>query len=300
MSKIEWTDRSDWNPVRGCTRVSEGCRHCYAEQIAGRFSKPGLAFEGFATRKGDEARWTGRVALQADRVTLPLRWRKPAKIFVNSMFDLFHEDLPDEDIDRVFAVMALARHHTFQVLTKRTDRMRAYFEGFWGQRVTILLNELKPSSLWNGNVYQAGLEIDKNSYIPNVWLGASVEDQTAADERIPALLATPAAVLWLSCEPMLGPLDLTVIRFRHKETFLTGRSNVLSAVMGRPLDWIVAGGESGRGARSINPDWVRSLRDQCANHGVPFFFKQWGGPKRTAAGHLLDCVEHHAFPVVSL
>jgi len=188
-SKIEWTDAS-WNPVRGCTRVSAGCGGpgdkggCYAEQIAARFSDPGRPFHGFAERTAKGGRWTGKVALVEDMLLKPLSWRRPRHIFVNSMSDLFHESLPDAAIDRVFAVMALCPEHTFQVLTKRPARMREYC----GDRETY----------WGGETPWP---------LRNVWLGTSVEDQATADERIPHLLATPAAVRFVSYEPALGPVD---------------------------------------------------------------------------------------------
>ena len=257
-TRIEWTDAT-WNPLRGCSRVSEGCRHCYAEQVAARFSGPGLKFEGIAHRIGGEARWTGKVVLVEEKLTEPLRWRRPRRIFVNSMSDLFHEELPDDAIDRVFAIMARAPHHTFQILTKRAVRLRAY------------------------------MSAPGRAVLPHVWLGVSVEDQAAAEERIPELLAVPAALRFLSCEPLLGPLRL--------ESYL-GR---------RGIGWVISGGESGPRARPPDPAWFRSLRDQCRAARVPFFFKQWGawtpapgGAMRRvgkhAAGHLLEGKEHFEMP----
>lgn len=266
-SKIEWTERSDWNPVRGCTRVSEGCRHCYAEQIAGRFSDPGQPFHGFATRTSAGGRWTGRVELVEDRLTRPLKWRKPALVFASSTSDIFHESLPDAAIDRIFAVMALSPRHTFQVLTKRAERMRAYMTAFedrpepFGEALASVVRAA-------GLPKQAGLDaIDDMLWpLPNLWLGVSVEDQAAADARVPHLLATPAAKRFLSCEPLLGQVDLEP------------ESLCPPAFIGHmpTIDWVIAGGESGRGARPRHPDWARSLRDQCAAAGVPFFDKQWG------------------------
>lgn len=245
-TNIEWTDAT-WNPIRGCTRVSEGCRHCYAETVAARFSGPGQPYEGlaeFVTRPGSarEARWTGKVAVVETLMDWPLRKRKPLRIFVNSMSDLFHEAVPDEVVDKVFRVMSMARKHTFQVLTKRPERMRRY-----------LTHEAV-----QGRISYQGRAIWP---LPNVWLGVSVEDQATADARIPILLDTPAAVPWISAEPLLGPLDLT--QYFHAP--IDSR---------RGLAWVVVGGESGPGARPMHPDWARSLRDQCA--AVPFFFKQWG------------------------
>ena len=257
-SKIEWTGRSDWNPVRGCTRASEGCRHCYAETIAARFSDPGQAFHGFATRTTSGPRWTGKVELVENRLTLPLRWRKPATIFASSTSDIFHESLSDADIDRIFAVMALTPHHTYQVLTKRAERMRSYVSrnltnGCGLDRVigTEMLGEFNRAIGERRKLPVFALPL------PNVWLGVSTEDQRTADERIPHLLATPAANRFLSCEPLIGRIDFDPCELTR-------------------VDWVIVGGESGRGARPMHPDWARSLRDQCAIAFVPFFFKQWG------------------------
>lgn len=250
---IEWTDAT-WNPVTGCTKVSEGCAHCYAETWAGRhlgeFSK-------------DKARKFTDVRTHADKLTLPLSWSKPRRIFVNSMSDLFHRDVPDAFIRQVFEVMASAHRHTFQILTKRPERMNRF------------LSDLKVAPL------------------PHVWLGTSVEDQRAADDRVPQLVGTPARVRFLSCEPLLGPVDL---------------SPWFGGLCG--IDWVIVGGESGPKARPMHPQWARALRDQCASAGVAFFFKQWGDNMpmehrggvswvrvgKKAAGRLLDGCEHNAMP----
>ncbi len=298
---IEWTDAT-WNPVRGCTRISEGCRHCYAEQMAARFSgrnpqtgKP-MWGAGFATSKGLEPRWTGKVALIPDQLDWPLRWKgskkakaegRPSRIFVNSTSDLFHEKLSDEDIDKVFAVMALAPQHTFQILTKRADRMRAYFAAehpapnvkAWQARVSEAIDVLVPDR--TSASVDAKSAVVHHAPLPNVWLGVSTENQDAADERIPHLLKTPAAVRFISAEPLIGPIDLTMIPTGEKvgdnvlcENALTGPPDMQP---GEWLDWVITGGESGDGARPMHPAWARSLRDQCAEAGVAFFFKQWGG-----------------------
>ena len=325
-SAIEWTGRSDWNPVRGCTRASQGCGTgtqggCYAEQIAGRFSDPGQPFHGFATRTPKGGRWTGKVALMEDRLTLPLRWRKPATVFVNSTSDIFHESLPDEAIDRIFAVMALAPQHTFQVLTKRAERMRHYFAELtevsnsggsepyprWAGHVEQWANLIalkhdlgvpwRHTPLGHGRLY--GFHADMPRPLPNVHLGVSVEDQAAADERVPHLLATPAPLRFLSCEPLIGPVDLTAINHSERSGWLrplTGDHQlqpVHADHRGARIHWVIAGGESGRGARPMHPDWARSLRDQCAAAEVPFFFKQWGEwAPREAIGQL--STEHGA------
>ena len=283
-SRIEWTDAT-WNPLRGCSRVSEGCRHCYAEGVAARFSGLGLPYEGLAKRVtrpdgGSEARWTGKVVFSGEEVlTQPLRWKKPRKIFVNSMSDLFHESVPDEWIDRIFAVMALCPQHTFQVLTKRPERMRAYLAPFDGRRADGLGMAVVDLG------YQGPME-ELPWPLPNVWLGVSVEDQVTADTRIPYLLQTPAAVRFMSAEPLLGPMDLGWLEVSALERadVLQGKLHGLTTSgsrcwtkVGMPrLDWVIAGGESGAGARPMHPNWARSLRDQCATAGVPYFFKQFG------------------------
>lgn len=239
---IEWTDAT-WNPVTGCTKVSPGCDRCYAETLAERFrGVPGHYYEqGFD------------VVLRPDKLEVPLRWRRPRRVFVNSMSDLFHRDVPDEYIARVFAVMARAPQHTFQVLTKRHGRMRSLLSS---AAFHNLVNDL-PGEPWRPLV---------TFPLPNVWLGVSVEDQQRADLRIPALLDTPATVRFLSCEPLLGPLDLRL--YLHTSRGVETR--------GWGIDWVIVGGESGRGARPMYPTWVRLLRAHCADAGVPFTFKQWG------------------------
>lgn len=244
-SKIEWCDAT-WNPVRGCSRVSEGCRHCYAEIMAARFNKPGQWGHGFAemvTRPGGsrEARWTGLVKLDRSKLGLPFEWRKPRRIFVNSTSDLFHETLDFSDIDKVFATMAMVSHHTFLVLTKRPERMCQYAaEPGFSRRMGDALKRTRAP-------------------LPNVWLGFSAEDQETFDERWGSARET-AAVGWpvfTSLEPLLGPVH-TDAALRHG------------------LRWVIAGGESGPGARPMHPAWARAIRDQCAAAGTPFFFKQWG------------------------
>lgn len=257
-SSIEWTDAT-WNPIRGCTRVSDGCRHCYAERVAARFSGPGMPYHGLA-RQGP--RWTGKVVLIEERLEDPIRWRKPRRIFVNSMSDLFHEKLSNEDIARVFSVMSRARQHTFQVLTKRPKRMLDWIscvarcEGGW-----ITHDGTMPAGAYDGS----GIVIAGDDWpLPNVWLGVSAENQEAADERIPLLLKTRASRRFVSAEPLLGSIDLEQHWAGSCESGITG------------LDWVIVGGESGPGARPMRPDWVRSIRDQCGYEGVAFFFKQWG------------------------
>lgn len=280
MSKktaIEWTDAT-WNPVTGCAKVSAGCKHCYAEREWPRMTKLVPAYAG---------RDFTDVRTHADRLAQPLRWKKPRMIFVNSMSDLFHADVPDEFIDTVFAVMALSPRHTFQVLTKRPERMRDYLSS--AEVVQRVIHQAFKLDCEAGAWMNADHNIGgyKIMPLPNVWLGVSVEDQAAADERIPLLLDTPAAVRWISAEPLLGPVRLSAlfglvtddedVRIDALDgTFVTSRYQEEPTPLGARLDWVVVGGESGPKARPMHPAWARSLRDQCAAAGVPFLFKQWG------------------------
>ncbi|MCT8970608.1 phage Gp37/Gp68 family protein [Microbaculum marinisediminis] len=294
-STIEWTDAT-WNPVTGCSVVSPGCTNCYAMRMAARLEamapRPDgtgdphlLHYAGTTQDSRAGPVWTGKVALAPEAVLAkPLRRRKPTMYFVNSMGDLFHEAVPDDWIDRVFAVMALAPQHTFQVLTKRSARMRDYMAPHCLRRA----DGLGKAVIKLG--YDGPLECLPSWPLPNVWLGVSAEDQTRADERIPDLLATPAAVRFVSAEPLLGPVDLTMIPTGGRigdavlcDDALSGPPDFQS---GSRLDWVIVGGESGRGARPMHPAWARSLRDQCQAAGVPFFLKQWGewAPGECAAG----------------
>ncbi len=221
---IEWTDAT-WNPVTGCTKVSPGCAHCYAEAITLRFKRGGPFLPGLTTIK-----------LHPERLDLPLSWREPRRIFVNSMSDLFHEEIPLPFIRSIFSVMEQADQHIFQVLTKRHERLA---------RIACKL-----------------------PWPDNVWVGVSVENQVWAEQRVPCLKQVPARVRFLSCEPLLRPLNL--------EPHLDG------------IHWVIVGGESGAKARPIHPNWVRDIRSQCYEAGVPFFFKQWGGTTCKAGGRLLD------------
>lgn len=250
---ISWTDAT-WNPVRGCSRVSEGCRHCYAEAVAARFSGPGQPYEGLARRRSNgEPTWTGKVRLVPEHLEDPLRWRRPRKIFVNSMSDLFHEGLEDHEIAEVWRVMLNAHRHTFQVLTKRPARMLQWCR----ERLSEDLQDEPPR---------------------HIWLGVSVEDQDAANERIPLLLATPAAVRFISAEPLLGPLELTRLRPQGVtwRDVLEGREHAgLGVFRGLPhLDWVIVGGESGRDYRPMDFRWVEQIKRDCDAAGVAYFFKQ--------------------------
>jgi protein gp37 len=288
ITGIEWTDRT-WNPTVGCDRVSPGCARCYAKTLhdrrheaVGRGAKLARQYsQPFET-----------VQLMPGRLSDPLGWRKPARVFVNSVSDLFHDDVPDEFIARVFAVMALAWQHTFQVLTKRPARMREWVRGVTLDSLASVgmreaLAKYGPvlsgrDDAWIARNGDAVREQFTTWPLPNVWLGVSVENQRWADERIPLLMQTPAAKRFLSCEPLLGPVDL--------------RWHLSSVWPG--IDWVIVGGESGNGAREMRPEWAQAIRDECTAHDVAFFFKQWGG-ERDKRGHdaaLLDGVQHHSFP----
>lgn len=250
-TKISWA-KDTWNPIVGCSVVSPGCTNCYAMKMAARLEAmsvnhtakhggdpgPLVHYQGTTEKTNGGAVWTGKIAMAPDHIlTKPLRWKKPRKVFVNSMGDLFHENVPDEMIDEVFRVMVRAPQHTFQVLTKRSARMLKY--------VTML----GPKPLTD-----------------NIWLGVSAEDQERADERIPDLLATPAAVRFVSAEPLLGPILLPGLY-----PVCYGDDGIINTPA---LDWVITGSESGPKKRPMNEDWVRWIRDQCIDADVPFFFKQ--------------------------
>ncbi len=250
-TKIEWTE-AVWNPVTGCSKVSQGCKNCYAERMTARLQE--METEKYAAG-------FGQVVCHPEDLEIPLKRKKPTVYFVNSMSDLFHPDVPFEFIDQVFAVMALTPQHTYQVLTKRPDRMRKYLLYIRDEKINPLYRAmLKMEVLKKYGIY--GYE----NYYPlrNVWLGVSVEDQGTADERVPVLLECPAAVRFVSYEPALGPVSLD-------QWFMPSKSEELWGV-----DWVICGGESGPGARPMHPDWARRVRDECQWLGVPFFFKQWG------------------------
>lgn len=249
-TSIEWTDAS-WNPIVGCTEISPGCANCYAARLAATRLRTTPQYKGLADSFAGEInaspRWTGEVRFLPERLEEPLHWRQPRRIFVCDMSDLFHEKVHADWVRQIWNVMAQCPQHTFQILTKRASRM----EGWIGDRfeATGPRKDLRP--------------------LPNVWLGVSVENQHFADERIPLLLETPAAVRWISAEPLLGSVDFS-------KWFCCDKNNVGGHLHLPSLDWVVCGGESGPNARPMHPDWARSLRDQCHAAGVPFFFKQWG------------------------
>lgn len=274
-TKIEWTDAT-WNVVNGCSVVSPGCTNCYAMRLAGMRLKHHPSREGLTIDTKAGPVWSGEVRFN-DKVLLdPLHWRRPRKIFVCAHGDLFHENVPDEWIDRVFAVMALAPQHVFQVLTKRPERMRAYVTAI-ENRPDAIGQTLAAVVRSAGLAKEAGLDaIDCwEQPLPNVWLGVSAEDQKRYDERVWQLRATPAAVRWLSCEPLIGPIDLGTLGLRLAKVGPDGHFQ-RDFDRSEQIHWVVAGGESGPGARPMHPDWARSLRDQCAAAHVPFLFKQWG------------------------
>jgi protein gp37 len=263
-SPIEWTD-STWNPTTGCTKVSQGCKNCYAERLFPRVYGRQMMQDHYVELPNGgmppRPREFTDVLCHPERLDQPLRWRKPRRIFVNSMSDLFHEDVPDEFIDDIFAVMALSPRHTFQVLTKRPERMREYL----GDRRREAV--YRRWQIWDCSIRNHLYEKSFLAWpLPNVWLGTSVEDQETADERIPLLLQTPAAIRFVSYEPALAPVDFSM------HFGLDPNHDDLRGL----LHWLIAGGESGPNARPAHPDWFRSVRDQCAAAGVAFFFKQWG------------------------
>lgn len=252
-SSIEWTE-STWNPVVGCTKVSTGCTNCYAERMAKRLvaiaqsaqmcgKNPGRA-KNYASVINNRGRWNGRVFLDKAAVDDPRSWRLPRVVFVNSMSDLFHPDVPTTFIKSVFRVMNECPQHTFQVLTKRPERTA----------------KLSSSVNWT----------------PNIWMGTSVENQSVI-ERVRQLQRVPASVRFLSVEPLLGPISRLPLK---------------------GIGWVIVGGESGPGARPMNPKWVSQIRDRCTNRKVPFFFKQWGGVNKKATGRLLDGRTWDNMPVV--
>lgn len=270
-TSIEWTDAT-WNPVAGCSIVSPGCHNCYAMTMAARLEAMGQdKYRGLTKKPNGKALWTGKITLDEKALEAPLKWKKPKRVFVNSMSDLFHEDVPDEFIDRVFSRMLLTPQHVYQVLTKRPARMLEWVmddgEGRQGAMCywAMMDHEMDESEILRRSGGGVAWPL------PNVWLGVSVEDQQRADERIPLLLQTPAAVRFLSCEPLLGPIELGHLRRGEDDAF-----NCLDGIGGPNIDWCIVGGESGHGARPCNLSWIRSIVDQCKAAGVSCFVKQLG------------------------
>lgn len=288
-TKIEWTDET-WNPTRGCRRVSEGCRNCYAEVTAARWCGEGMPYEGVAKMTAKGARWTGEGMFVASALDDPLRWTRPRLIFVNSMSDLFFEAFSFEQIAAIFGVMAGATKHTFQVLTKRPERAREFFEwlaaecyeGFKEVRTTQGVLELHANTMLEeaGSKKRVALE-DVSWPIPNVWLGVSAENQDTATSRIPILLELEAAVRFVSAEPLLGPITFDELMLEDG-TILDAARGVRHWESGAKqrvdaLDWIIVGGESGHGARAMELSWVESIVDQLEDTEVALFVKQMGG-----------------------
>ena len=241
-SSIEWTEAT-WNPVAGCSLVSPGCTNCYAMRMAARLSVMGQdKYVGTTRKSGGKAKWSGKVNLDEYSLNIPRNWKKGRMIFVNSMSDLFHDSVPEYFIKKVFEVMAECKHHTFQVLTKRSERL---------SKISSQL-----------------------SFPENLWVGVSIESRDFIS-RIDDLRAVPSSIRFLSCEPLLGDLG---------------------AIDLNGIDWAIAGGESGPGARPMKAEWVRSIRDQCARDGVAFHFKQWGGVNKKATGRTLDGRTWDEFP----
>jgi protein gp37 len=348
-TKIEWADATV-NAINGCTVTSPGCTNCYAMKLAGTRMRNHLTRKGLTIESKAGPVWTGEVRLHEPALLQPLSWKKPRRIFWNAHGDTFHENVPDEWIDRIFAVAKATPQHTHMILTKRAARMREY----------VTSRTRLPDSIAAFYDLPTDGSVKIHQPLRNVWLGVSVEDQTRADERIPDLLATPAVVRFLSCEPLLGPVDLTRIMeagaqecfhstkdapFKLGDRTWTETRSSLNSLTGHywgedlldgtwegwlgeeqpspgfgekgyysPIDWVIAGGESGPSARPMHPDWLIRLRDQCEAAGVPFHFKQWGeylpihaegvvstgyafrkvGKK--AAGRRLHGQEHDGFP----
>lgn len=241
-TSIEWTDAT-WNPVAGCTVLTAGCTNCYAMRMAARLEAMGTAkYRGLTRKSGKRAVWTGKITLDEATLSAPLAWRKPRKVFVNSMSDLFHEAVPAEFVAKVWQTMEATPHHTYQILTKRPDRMA----------------EIVPAL----------------ARLPNVWLGTSVEDDRVLD-RIDQLRKVPAFVRFISFEPLIGSVSTADLTDIH---------------------WAIVGGESGPKARDMNPRWVDEIEQLCRRYRTAFFFKQWGGKNKKAAGRMLHGTTYDEMP----
>jgi protein gp37 len=285
--RIAWAD-AIWDPVRGCSRKSAACVNCYAETETALSAQAGGWGEGFAGVTPDGLKWTGKVELYEDRLTMPLGVDKPSRIFVNAFADVFHEEMTDAMVDRVFAVMAAAPRHTYVILTKRQKKMQTYMaDPATPGRVAAAV-----AALAGQGIGQVGTA---ESWPPaNVWLGVTTENQKEAERRVPALLQTPAAVRFVAAEPLLSAVEF-------KPEWLPR-----AGAAGPVIDWVMAGGESGPNARPIQLDWVRALRDQCARTGTPFYWNDWGAGRPAdqaaeeaspeAANRYLDGAVHEAVP----
>lgn len=270
-TKIEWTEET-WNPVRGCEIVSKGCQNCYAMKQAHRFSGEGMPYEGLTMLSNRGPVWNGKVIIMPELLEQPLKWRKPRKVFVNSMSDLFHKAVPDEFIAQVFAVMDAAKQHQFQILTKRPERMME-----WCQRVDAGCEALARDFLHVQDPTGRDHQYD-NWPLPNVHLGVSVEDQQTANERIPALMKTPAVIRFISAEPLLSPVDLReahISRDKHPR-----------------VNSVIVGGESGHKARPMALGWAKDIVRQCKAAGVPVFVKQLGAKPTNREGKPCPLITH--------
>lgn len=303
-TNISWTDET-WNPVTGCSKVSSGCKNCYAAALAPRLAAMGA--KGYTNLDWTAANSDRNVILHPERLAQPLKQVKTSKrFFTASMSDLFHTRVPEDFLDRVFAVMALASGHTFQVLTKRAERMRDYLS-------SLVRHGLVDQAAFEISRDELGTDPDARNWstiewpLTNVWLGVSVEDQHAAEERIPHLLGTPAAIRFLSCEPLLAAVDLTSIAHTcaysgeamtfnalsedvdeglYFEDHPGGYDEQTNTVLCPQVHWVIAGGESGPNFREMNPQWARHLREDCRRTGTAFFFKQHSATRPEADIHL--------------
>jgi protein gp37 len=288
-TKIEWTDAT-WNVVNGCSVISPGCTNCYAMRLAGTRLKHHASRKGLTIDTKAGPVWNGQVRFDEKVLHQPLKWRRPRRIFVCAHGDLFHDAVPTEAIDRVFAIMAQASQHQFQVLTKRAKRMRNYIHGLGDNgQACLFARRARTMGASPANQLAAGAEHNGKPWpLPNVWLGVSAENQHWLEQRVPHLLETPAAKRWISAEPLLRPLDLEPFILPVPQWSNGWLNNYPFDYPKHRLDWVVAGGESGPGARPMHPDWARDLRDQCADAAVPFHFKQWGehAPGEVAGDYL--------------
>lgn len=278
-SKIEWT-QSTWNFLAGCAKVSEECRYCYAMTDAHRMGnhpneKVRALYEGLTKNTSHGPEWTGKVRITDAKLELPIHWTKPRRIFVNSMSDLFHPDVPFEVIAAAFGVMAATSRHTYQILTKRPARMLEFFS--WLDSADCPVTRCMHHAIQRCPAAESKIRNVHHLMKPawplaNVWLGISAGTQKSADEFVPLLLQVPAVVRFISAEPLLGPLDLR----REWGAYQHGNNSPLRREWLDGIQWVIVGGESGSDARPMHPEWARSLRDQCHDAGVPFLFKQWG------------------------
>jgi protein gp37 len=314
---IIWCE-SSWNPIVGCSLVSPGCTACYAQSMAYRIERmnPTSHYVGLTQMTKVGPVWNGTVRESPHHIlTLPTRWARPRRIFVNSMSDLFHEDLENQVIDKVFAIMMIAQHHTYQILTKRSDRMRVYMND---PGTAVRVRMMVEHQVVMGSI---PMPADMSWPPKHVWLGVSAEDQKRWDERVPDLLQTRAHVRWVSAEPLIGPIDPRRITMKdvHSPHLSYGYYPLIGAVApwlsgqtvesctdpsNPKIDWIVTGGESGAKARPADPSWYRTIRDACAEAGVAFLHKQNGeyfeGRRlgKHKAGRSLDGRTHDEYPEV--